>query len=63
MKTIRIFSIFALSAITLLLTTIFASASWEAGMDLVNGMTLPGSEYGPGPIWILLSFFLWLLKI
>lgn len=63
MKTIRIFSTFALSAVALLSTTIFASANWETGMNLVNGMALPGGDYGPGPIWILLSFFLWLLKI
>lgn len=63
MKTLRNFSAVALSIITLLSTTLFANANWEAGMDLVNGMTLPGGSYGPGPIWILLSFFLWLLKI
>lgn len=43
-----------------------AEKGWSAGMGIINDpteVTLPGGDYGPGPVWILLSSFLWLLKI
>ncbi len=55
-----------LSTITFFATTLYVKASWTAGMEVINNpleVTLPGGSFAPGPIWILLSLFLWLLKI
>ena len=49
-------------SIAFFLQSFRVKASWDEGMDLVNETNLPGGGL-VGPIWILISFFLWLLKI